>query len=61
MTTLIPPKKVVMLLVDALREDLVEMTETNKNYLDHDNSVYKGRKLQLFNQLIKEEPEKTIL
>ena len=46
-----PPKKLIMMLVDALREDFVEFErDTNsefnklkmKHYLDYSESVYKG-------------------
>ena len=46
--------KVIMLLVDALREDFVEMDTNITHYLDPRISVYRGRKLQLFNDLLLE-------
>lgn len=37
--------KVIMLLVDALREDFVEMDSNITHYLDSSKSVYRGRKI----------------
>ena len=65
-----PPKKVIMMLVDALREDFVEFerdtkSEFNKlkmkHYLDYSESVYKGQKIELFANLLLDEPQNTIL
>jgi hypothetical protein len=39
------PQKIIMLLVDALREDFVEMDMSIPHYLDTSKSVYKGRKI----------------
>ena len=38
----VKPKKLIMLLVDALREDFVEMDDPSitKTYLDHKNPAY---------------------
>ncbi|TNV84606.1 hypothetical protein FGO68_gene1923 [Halteria grandinella] len=62
-TSPVKPKKLIMLLVDALREDFVEMDESliPVQYLDHNNSIYTRRRIQLFNDLLKEQPENTIL
>ena len=49
-----------MLLVDALREDFVEMDEL-KQTLSPAKSVYKGRKIQLFHDLSVEQPGNTVL
>lgn len=52
-----------MLLVDALREDFVEMEDESipKLYLDHHKPYYKRKRIQVFNDLLKAEPENTIL
>ena len=59
-----------MLLVDALREDFVDFerddeSEFNKmklkHYLDYDDSVYKGKKMEILTNLLMDEPENTIL
>ena len=64
------PKKLIMLLVDALREDFVDFerddeSEFNKmklkHYLDYDESVYKGKKMEILTNLLMDEPENTIL
>jgi predicted AlkP superfamily pyrophosphatase or phosphodiesterase len=48
-------------MIDALREDFVEMPYDQMRYLDIKESVYKGRKLKLFNDLAIEKPQNTIL
>lgn len=69
--------KVIMLLVDALREDFVEFDpyqssnkinqesikaiHKNKNFLDTSKSVYQGKKLKLLNKLAIEQPKNAIL
>ena len=67
------PKKVIMMLVDALREDFVEFQgdfETSvsekerkvaRNYLDPKSSVYKGQKMDIFNNLMEDQPENALL
>jgi len=63
-----------MLLVDALREDFVEFDQDNEElnganimhmkehtYLNLSKSVYKGQKIQTFNNLLIDEPFNTIL
>jgi len=52
-----------MLLVDALREDFVEMGEAVVGQrLDRGTSSYQGmRRIELFNDMNIEQPEKTIL
>lgn len=61
----VPEKKVIMLLVDALREDFVHMDESRMNgakaYLNRQKSVYQGRKIEFFNEMLFEEPQNTIL
>jgi len=72
------PPKVIMLLVDALREDFVEfdrdggesiektlesssLRKKAHTYLDIDKSVYQGHKMQIFNNLVIDEPEHAVL
>ena len=61
------PKKVIMMLVDALREDFVqfEKDDTSKknphHFLNVEDSVYKGKKIEIFQKLIENEPENAIL
>ena len=48
-------RKVIMLLVDALREDFVEFDTKTKTYLDKESSyTYKGQKLTYFKELKEE-------
>ena len=63
------PKKVVMMLVDALREDFVEFMGSAKvtkqdikkahNFLK--DTTYKGPKIETFANLMEDEPENAIL
>jgi phosphatidylinositol glycan class O len=63
------PKKVIMMLVDALREDFVQFEKDGDDtvqrnphhFLNVADSVYKGKKIELFQKLIKNEPENSIL
>ena len=55
-------RKVIMLLVDALREDFVEFDTNASLYLDPEASyAYKGRKLSYFKELKEDQPDSTIL
>ena len=55
-------RKVVMLLVDALREDFVEFDTNTHTYLDSEaDYAYKGKKLQLFKNMKENEPDNTLL
>ena len=55
-------RKVIMLLVDALREDLVEFDTNASLYLDPEASyAYKGQKLSYFKELKEDQPDNTIL
>jgi len=53
-------RKVVLLMIDALREDFVEMPEGDR-YLDSRKSAYRGARVRLFNDKMIEEPQNTIL
>ncbi|CDW75957.1 gpi ethanolamine phosphate transferase 3-like [Stylonychia lemnae] len=57
----IPDQKVIILLVDALREDFIEMGEDVPYFLNKKQSVYTGRKIQLFDDLLNEQPKNTFL
>ncbi|TNV84491.1 hypothetical protein FGO68_gene11512 [Halteria grandinella] len=59
----VPPKKLIMLMVDALREDFVEMDDllVPNQRIFHKDSFYTHRRLQLFNNLLREQPHNTIL
>jgi predicted AlkP superfamily pyrophosphatase or phosphodiesterase len=59
-----PHTKVIVILVDAFREDFFEIDDNNlesKMYLDHKNSNYLGKKIKLFNELMTKEPNNTII
>eukprot|EP00347_Sterkiella_histriomuscorum_P024213 403331920 len=55
-----PDRKVIMLLVDALREDFVEMGDTVPKYLKRSESIYQGRRIQLFEDYNNDLPDNTI-
>ena len=55
-------RKVIMLLVDALREDFVEFDTNDNLYLDQEASyAYKGKKLTYFKELKEKQPDNVIL
>ena len=54
-------RKVVMLLVDALREDFVEFDNSSKHLIDMDASSFKGQRIQVFKELMEREPKNTVL
>lgn len=54
------PSKVLMLLVDALREDFVEMGPDQKQYLEGVTDPYEGTKISCFHELSVMEPMNTI-
>jgi len=69
--------KVVMLMVDALREDFVEfdpmlsstkitvesakLIHKQKTFLDTSRSAYSGKRMKILNKLASEQPENAIL
>lgn len=59
----VKPKRVICLLFDSLREDQVRMDEDliPFTYLDRKNRQYQYRQVQLFNDLLRREPDNTIL
>ena len=58
----ISDQKVILLLVDALREDFVEFDSNAHLYLDADASyAYKGKKLTYFKELRETQADNTIL
>jgi len=57
-------RKLIVLLIDALREDFVEFgTQDAANLRINQNSPnsYQGKKITLFNKLRQEHPERTLL
>ena len=55
-------RKVIFLLVDALREDFVQFDEGTHQYLDSESpSAYKGKKLKVFHDFKQAFPERTML
>jgi len=53
--------KVVMLLVDALREDFVEFDDSSEHLIDMEASNFKGQRIQVFKELMEREPKNTVL
>jgi len=50
------------MLFDAMREDFLEWPDHTSLYLEKEASyAYKGKKLTLFNDLVKNQPENTLM
>jgi predicted AlkP superfamily pyrophosphatase or phosphodiesterase len=53
------PKKIVLVLLDAFREDFAEIKDPKNRKLEAARATYKGRKVQMFQNIADAEPENT--